>query len=574
MFGTGARDGPSGGITVRIAALFFGLVAGLFALLAPSAMRTDVMAQFMALWSDTSTDQLIGTVIWYGIPSAAIVGALIATVMPGLAVIPLAAAALGWVSMGLALGKLGDYELLAPAASAGLAALLSLVAAELAVRRRRIERRRRRSLAEDEDEGDDIEREAALRMDPLSMDRDAAPPPRRAVPLNIDDIEAVSERPQGQPPRWQDLDAPAPRQGRPDIWGEAIRPQPDYVVEPEPLPPEPEIEIEPEPEPVRGFRWDRADAPIGHGMAAGDRAGPRLVRRPTVEAVAEPVRARAPEPPQPFPVAPQPLRAPPEMSVEPPTRQRWTPPHEPRRRGNGLLAALSAVVAVLVLGALLAGGYLAYRDGWIDRLIGVAKPEGGTAPAVVAATESAIPELPEQVLGEPSAPSPEPAAIAVLPSKPAATADAAAGVEAAALAEAPPSPGFADPFAYCRSVGTIDYVDDRYSGPMVTAEMTRALAVPGTAARDRVHWRCIDGTVVACASYIGPVCDMAPTVAEMKEYCAQYPTAKQLMAPGGVWSCINGRPRLPPEAKWPVDARGFRADTWVVVSPQAGAPAG
>lgn len=565
-------------------ALLLGLAAGLFALLAPTALRADLMSPFMALWSGTPNDELIGKIIWYGVPAAAVLGGVLATVLPGFAVAPLAAAALGWVAIGLALPDQFDYRLMAPAAASGLAAVFALVAAELAVRRRRMQRRKRRSLADMGDGVDEIEREAALRMDPVAIPREQVAPPRRAVPLNLDDV-TVAERPAGPPPRWQDLDAERePSRPRADIWGEAIRPEREKPAEVEQV-----IDMEPEPEPQpspaqRGFRWDRADAPIGQRFQSGSAPGPRIVevQRAPPAPVPRPQPAPPPERPRPAEaVRPAAVSASswPEPEVE---RSRWTPPEvasEPRR-GGGLVAALLAAVLVLLLGTIAAGGYFAYREGWVDQLVALMTPapDTGTMPdpqAVAATTPAPLPEPAKQGL--------------VLPPEPelASTATEAAATEAtsasapttlpakppAASAQALAGPVYTDPFAYCSSVGTVDYVDERYRGPLVIPAITRALSVPDNASRDRVHWRCAGGAVVACASYIGPVCDLAPTVDEMRGYCARYPSAPQLMAPGGAWSCVNGQPQLPENAVWPVDGRGFRADSWVVVKATA-APAG
>ena len=580
MFAAGASDGRRG-YDLRILALLLGLAAGLFGLLAPIALRTDLMSPFMALWSSTPGDELIGKIIWYGVPAAAVLGGVLATVTPGFAVVPLALAALGWVAIGLALPDQFDYRLMAPAAASGLAAVLALVSAELAVRRRRMQRRKRRSLAEMDDGVDEIEREAALRMDPLAIPREQVVRPRRAVPLNLDDV-TVAAQPDDSISHRQDLEAESePRRSKPDIWGEAIRPERENPVEVEQV-----VEFEPEPQPSpaqRGFRWDRADAPIGQRFPGAQAPGPRIVE----------VRRASPAPePRPRPVAEQerPVAAEaarpaavreampnwPEPEVG---RSRWTdeePAHD-RRRGGGLApAALLAVVIVLLVGAVATGGYFAYRAGWVTQLVATAMPapdvDARPDGPVVASTEiAASPEPARQALAppEPELPAtapgtatPETSALATLPAKPA----------AAPAAQALAGPTYTDPFAYCSSVGTVDFVDERYRGPLVIPVITRALAVPDNAPRDRVHWRCAGGTVVACASYIGPVCDLAPTVDEMRGYCARNPNAPQLLAAHGAWSCVNGQPRLPSDASWPVDGRGFRADSWVVVKPAA-APA-
>lgn len=578
---------------MRIAALLLGLAAGLFALLAPIALRTDLMTPFLALWDGSANQQLLGQAIWYAIPAAAVLGGILVTFAPGLALVPLAAAALGWIGMGLAMPDQFDYRLIAPAAASGLAAILALISAELSLRRRRSERRKRRSLAdfEDDDAGDEIEREAALRMDPIAISREqAAQQPRRVVELDLDDV-APAARPAGPPPRWQDLDAEPVQRPRPDIWGEAIRPErekPAVVEEFIDLEPEPEQVIEEDQSPAqRGFRWDRADAPMGQRFGHTGSTGPTIVQ---VRRTPPPEPAPPRTVPQPERLAPAaapraasvreaaaPLWPEPELELQRPFRPAEQPARE-RRRSSGLVAALLAVVAVLLLGALTAGGYLAYRDGWVDRVAAMFSPQPGTAaptevaaiPELPAAPEPAMAPAPEAAAStlvlppEPelastksqAKPAPAPAALAVLPSTP-----------VAAATPATSSGSYSDPFAYCSAVGTIDHVDGRYSGPMTTPAIARTLSVPENTARDRVHWRCANGTVMACTSFIGPICDVSPSVEEMRAYCAQYPSAPQLMAPGGVWSCVDGKPQLPEGASWPIDSRGFRTDSWFVVNP-------
>jgi len=126
---------------------------------------------------------------------------------------------------------------------------------------------------------------------------------------------------------------------------------------------------------------------------------------------------------------------------------------------------------------------------------------------------------------------------------------------------------FADPFAYCNAVRTVDYVDNRYSGPRFTADIADALRVPMESAPDRVSWRCVDGVIYACASFDWPVCAMTPTAQEMLDYCQRNPGVTRLLAPNGTWTCEGTKPRIPDGASWPVDARGFFPNAWIPVLP-------
>jgi hypothetical protein len=132
-----------------------------------------------------------------------------------------------------------------------------------------------------------------------------------------------------------------------------------------------------------------------------------------------------------------------------------------------------------------------------------------------------------------------------------------------------------DPFAYCAAVGTIDFPDHRYTGPFVTEAIAAALHVPATSPPDRVKWRCVEGTVLACASFRNtPNCAPTPSVPEMIEYCAQNPNAVDLAAPNGSWFCSETEPQIPPGQSWPVDARGFLPGAWVEIAPPVEAASG
>ena len=129
---------------------------------------------------------------------------------------------------------------------------------------------------------------------------------------------------------------------------------------------------------------------------------------------------------------------------------------------------------------------------------------------------------------------------------------------------------YADLFAYCSAVGTLDFVDRRYTGPVVPPVVTEALGIPQSTSQDRVHWRCSEGRVLACTSYGWPACDTTPTAAEMLDFCKLNPDIPRLLAPNGTWSCEKGKPKLPADASWPVDQRGFFPKAWVVIVQAAG----
>jgi hypothetical protein len=551
---------------VRIAALFLGMIAGLFALLAPSALRIDLLSPFLEFWTATSNERLLGTIIWYAIAGAAMLGGLLATVTPGFAAMLLLGAAVGWLGIAVSVPQLLTYQLLGPAGAAAIAALFAFLAGELQVRRRRLARRSRKLAAEVPDTDSEFEREAALRMDPLLMPRqDVPPPPRRHIPLTLDDV-AVTSRPAGEPPRWQDLDQPQPaRRHDPDLWAEARREQ---------LQPAPEVQrarVVPEPRPELREREPHVRE-----------------REPQVREREPQIREREPQLRE---------REPQVRRAEPRPEPRREPPRQrDQRSAEGTrvwVAALAAVGAVLGLAVIAAGGYLITRDGSLGALFGepgaptvvasseapplepVATPPAESKPATPASLQlPATPTARNDMATLPSAPATGVPA-ATVPATPAAAATAPAIAVAPLVSEPPTAPaqiaatppqGYDDPFAYCRAVGTVDYVDYRYTGPATVAAITNTLLIPAGSARDRVRWRCFDGAVLACTSYIGPICDMAPTVVEMREFCERNPNVEQLLAPSGTWACIDGKPQLPANASWPVDARGFLPQGWIAVT--------
>lgn len=540
---------------MRIAALFLGLIAGLFALLAPSALRIDLLSPFLDFWTASSNERLLGTTIWYAIAGAALLGAVLATVTPGFAALLSIGAAAGWLGIAISVPQLFTYHLLAPAGAAGTAALFAFLAGELQVRRRRLARRNRKLAAEAPEENDsEFEREAALRMDPMLMPRqDPPPPPKRAIPLTLDDV-TVTSRPTSVPPRWQDLDAsPPPRRHDPDMWAEARREQQEPAEAPR-------ARVAPEP---RRDVWDREPETR--------RREPEVRERHADIGRREPETSRREREP----------RGEPQRRGEPEARRRTSR----GEHGNAWVAAFAAVGAVLGIAIIAAGGYLINRDGSLDALFG--QP---AAPAAVVSSEAAATPVAATVAATPAPPvklelpaATTAPAVSTAPAAPAdvALATPAPAVEATApavtptrLAAVPAPDSYDDPSAYCRAVGTIDYVDNRYAGPAVTPEIANALLIPAGSPRDRVRWRCFEGAVLACTSYIGPICDMAPTVMEMREFCERNPNVEQLLAPSGTWSCADGKPQLPADARWPIDERGFLPMGWIKVPSTEPATAG
>jgi hypothetical protein len=95
---------------------------------------------------------------------------------------------------------------------------------------------------------------------------------------------------------------------------------------------------------------------------------------------------------------------------------------------------------------------------------------------------------------------------------------------------------FADPFAYCAAVGTIDAPDARYTGARMPESIARGLkqalgapaGAPLTPFLEHSFWRCMDGQVYACTVGANIPCQEkadtsgTPTAA-MADFCRSRP---------------------------------------------------
>lgn len=140
---------------------------------------------------------------------------------------------------------------------------------------------------------------------------------------------------------------------------------------------------------------------------------------------------------------------------------------------------------------------------------------------------------------------------------------------------------FSDPQAYCRSVGTIDAPDARYTGPGVPDWIRSAFQTPEQIAAIKagrepdfgISWRCAGGAVLACQNAQSPSClkadiDRMPTAA-MRDFCRDGQgrasviprvvtgTARMLAYD---WVCRGPDPAIARET--PLDAQGFVAADW------------
>jgi hypothetical protein len=146
------------------------------------------------------------------------------------------------------------------------------------------------------------------------------------------------------------------------------------------------------------------------------------------------------------------------------------------------------------------------------------------------------------------------------------------------------SASYADPFAYCAAVGTIDAPGDTYTGPQVPPSVAQGLQTalnapdtPLSVLETGSSWRCMDGDVYACFVGANLPCDAkantdrTPTQEEI-EFCQQNPASD--FVPAVVtgretvfaWRCRDGSPEILNQVFQP-DAQGFLSEIWYKINP-------
>jgi len=127
---------------VRIAALFCGVTAGLLTLLAPT-VGIDLLTPFLKLWGISAGLQMLGTIAWHVPAGAAVLGGLLAFVVPSLGALLLGIAGAAWLGLGVVDPSFFRPELLVPAVLSSAGALMAFLTEELEFRSRRAARRGR-----------------------------------------------------------------------------------------------------------------------------------------------------------------------------------------------------------------------------------------------------------------------------------------------------------------------------------------------------------------------------------------------------------------------------------------------
>ncbi|MGC8786903.1 MAG: hypothetical protein ACP5Q1_05700 [Anaerolineae bacterium] len=144
---------------------------------------------------------------------------------------------------------------------------------------------------------------------------------------------------------------------------------------------------------------------------------------------------------------------------------------------------------------------------------------------------------------------------------------------------------FADPFAYCAAVGTMDTPDARYTGPAMPDSVIQAMVAQGIVSADappefqkNAVWRCMDGKVWVCHYGANLPClekadtSQVPT-SEMEQFCTENPAADVIPAyvTGRAtvyeWKCQDGKPVVVSQI-FAVDPQGYLADFWYELTPK------
>jgi hypothetical protein len=160
---------------------------------------------------------------------------------------------------------------------------------------------------------------------------------------------------------------------------------------------------------------------------------------------------------------------------------------------------------------------------------------------------------------------------------PAATDTQPAATPTAPATETPAS--YADPFAYCAAVGTIDTPDQRYTGPKMPDSIVQGMLkqniVSADAPADFQHnavWRCMSSDVWVCHFGANIPCQekadtsQVPTSA-MDDFCKANPGVNGI--PAAVtgratiyeWNCKDGKATVGKQLLT-VDPRGYLAEFW------------
>ena len=157
--------------------MFCGVLAGLIALLVPTRFGGDLLTMFLKLWGTSAGQQMMGTLAWYVPVVTALLGGLLAFVVPSVGALLLGTAGAAWLGLSVVDSSFFRPELLVPSVLSSAGALIAFLTAEFEFRSRRAVRRRR---------GEMVRNGGDSRDQPSPPDRDNLPdwPERRMRPVH------------------------------------------------------------------------------------------------------------------------------------------------------------------------------------------------------------------------------------------------------------------------------------------------------------------------------------------------------------------------------------------------------
>ena len=153
------------------------------------------------------------------------------------------------------------------------------------------------------------------------------------------------------------------------------------------------------------------------------------------------------------------------------------------------------------------------------------------------------------------------------------------GDESAKVAETVPS--YRDVVAYCDAVQTVDAPDQRWTGAAIPHQVLGAADTKYSARvveANNVLWRCMNGDVVWCLSWVTNFCPKGDLSTKPSQAILTYCSSSRHLNDDSIgrsdaglgtiwtWACRNGVPFIRGQFA-PVDARGFHAWIWHVLTP-------
>lgn len=143
---------------------------------------------------------------------------------------------------------------------------------------------------------------------------------------------------------------------------------------------------------------------------------------------------------------------------------------------------------------------------------------------------------------------------------------------------------YADAFAYCAAIGTVDAPDERYTGDKMPDSVVEGMIRQNVVSADapiefqrNAVWRCMNGQVMVCHFGANLPCQekadtsQTPSTA-MEDFCKENRNAEVI--PAAVtgratvyeWKCSDGKPQVVKQV-FTADAQGYLTEFWYKLMP-------